>query len=477
VKLDPADESANRSLAGFYITTGRAAVAQPYLEAAASAPNHKWQSTIALADYYLASGRPDDARRVLGAVDGDQLARTAADVRLATIDYDSGATEKAHATIDKIVSKRPTAEAWAVNARFLFAEHRLDDALKAAHAALDLNPAQPVAHYVAGSIAYERGNYTDAEHEFREVLKSNTMTDAANLQLARTALAAGRPDDAIDLAQAAGNTLDARITLARALIAGGQVAQGRAELERLDALAPRAAQPAVILGSLDLDAGNVASARTYASRALERDANAADALILAGRAAVEASDPAAAERFLTRATAADPTSFEAHSLLADLYTSRGDNDKARGVFESLAKHNPQSAAARTAVGIVLERQKRVADARRWYEEALALDPTEPYAAHNLARIYTNDKSNIDAAVRLARVALTRLGDEAQAHDTMGWAYLMSGSPALAVPELQRATAMDPQSTVFRGHFEQARRALEQEPKRPSGLQERPQDVQ
>ncbi len=475
MKLNPADESANRSLAGFYITTGRANAAEPYLKAAASAPGHKWESAIALADYYLASGRRDDARRVLASVDGDQQARTAADVRLATIDYDTGATDKAHATIDKIVAKRPTAEAWAVNARFLLAEHRLDDALKAAQAALDLNAAQPVAHYVAGSIAYERGDYTEADHQFHEVLRSNTMTDAANLQLARTALAAGRPDDAVDLAQAAGNTLDARLTLARALIAGGQVAQGRAELVRLDSLAPRAPQPAVILGSLDLDAGNVGEARRYAARALERDPNAADALILAGRAAVEANDPAGAEQYLTRATAAAPMSFEAHSLLANLYTLRGDNDKARSVFEALAKRDPQSAAARTAVGIVLERQGRVGDARRWYEQALALDPTEPYAAHNLARIYTNDKSNVDAAVRLARVALTRLGDEAQAHDTLGWAYLMSGSPALAVPELQRATAMDPQSTVFRGHFEQARRALDQEPKRPSGLQERPID--
>src|SRR5262249_55771264 len=90
----------------------------------------------------------------------------------------------------------------------------------------------------------------------------------------------------------------------------------------------------------------------------------------------------------------------------------------RKTFESLAAHDPQSGEARTAVGIMLQAQKRDTDARGWYEQALSIDPRQAIAANNLARLYATDRSNIDEAVRLARLAEARLPDDPGVEDTV-----------------------------------------------------------
>jgi Tfp pilus assembly protein PilF len=83
------------------------------------------------------------------------------------------------------------------------------------------------------------------------------------------------------------------------------------------------------------------------------------------QAALSAQDGATAEQYLTRAVARDRSSFDAHALLAQLYVIRGDLERARKTFESRAAHDPQSADARTAVGILLQAAGRDKEARGW----------------------------------------------------------------------------------------------------------------
>ena len=214
----------------------------------------------------MRSGRSGEARTVLQQVTGDNPQITGARVRLAALDYEAGSKEAAHQRIDKILKKNPTAEAWTMKARFLAKERKQDAALPAAQAAIDLDRRMAAAHYIVGAIELERGRFDEAEHAFREVLRLKRTTAEATLQLARTKLAAGKTADAIELAQAAGPALGARLTLARALIADGQVAKARSELLRLELAGATSAGPSLLLGSIDLEDGNIASARAHAAR-------------------------------------------------------------------------------------------------------------------------------------------------------------------------------------------------------------------
>ena len=187
-----------------------------------------------------------------------------------------------------------------------------------------------------------------------------------------------------------------------------------------------------------------------------------DALLLSARLALAADDPVSAEQYLSRVIARDPASFDGHTLLSQIYASRGDLDRARTTLESLAAHAPQSAEARTAVGLVLQAVGRNDDARKWFEQAIALQPDEPIAANKLARLYAADGSNADSAVDLARIAVTRLPDEAEVHDTLGWAYFKAGRLSQAAPELERAVTIDPRDAQYKQHLSELRRAQAQE---------------
>jgi tetratricopeptide (TPR) repeat protein len=456
---NPSSERANRAVALFYLTAHREAAAEPFLQAAARQPNQKLMSTLALADYYTAAHRYEEARAVLEPVAGGPL-RTPAKARLAAIELETGSPEKARALLDGVMKKRPTAEAWAVDAQLLQRERKPDDALESARAAINLDPTIAAAHYVIGTIEFERGHLNEAERALREVLRLGRLTAAANLQLARTTLAAGRAGEAIALAEAAGPALDARLTFARALIADGQTARARAELRRLEATNATSPEPAILLGSLELGAGDVARARDLAARALFLAPGAPDALRLAAQAAMASKDTAAAEQYLTRAIARDPSSFDTHGMLAQLHVARGDFDGARQTLERFAASHADAAAPRTAMGIVLEAAGRPDEARQQYEHAVALDPGEPVASNNLARLYATDESRIDQAIELARTAVARLPGDPDVHDTLGWVAFKAGRLSLAAAELGTAVALNGQEPIYHDHLQEVRRAIE-----------------
>jgi Flp pilus assembly protein TadD len=294
------------------------------------------------------------------------------------------------------------------------------------------------------------------------VLQLNRMTSEATVQLARTKLAEGQTADAIALAESAGPGTEARLTLARALIADGQVARARSELRQLQSGDTTSPEPAVLLGSMDLDDGDLNAARTAAAHALRLAPTSAEALLLSARLALAADDQTSAEQYLSRVIAHDPASFDGHTLLSQIYASRGDLERARTTLESLAAHAPQSGEARTAVGLVLQAAGREADARKWFEQAITLQPDEPIAANKLSRLYSAEGTNPEKAVELARIAVTRLPDDAEVHDTLGWAYLKAGRLSLAGPELERAVAIDPRDPQYKEHLNDLRRALAQE---------------
>jgi predicted Zn-dependent protease len=456
----PASERAQRAAAAFYLAAKRNDEAERYLRAAAAVPDEKLKSTLALADFLIAAKRLNEAQAVLDPVTGPLEA--AAKVRLAAIALQNGSPVDARRLLDAALKKHPTAEGLALNAQLLQMEGRADAALAAARSALEMNATLATAQYVAGTIELDRGNVAQAEQAFRAVLQQDPQMKSANLQLARAKLAAGQAADAIPYAEAAGNDQAARLTLARALIGAGQTARARAELQQLAAANPSATEPAVLLGSIELAAGELRDARLHADRALAVSPANVDALLLAARTALAAHDAADAERLLSRAAAADPRSFDAHLMLAQVRASRGDLAGARATIETIAARRPDVAQARTALGIVLEASNHPGDARTRYEQALALDPGEPIAANNLARIYAADDAKTTEAIELARKAVARLPGDAAAHDTLGWIAYKAGRLTLARSALERAVALDPLDAAARMHLQKVRSAIDAE---------------
>jgi Tfp pilus assembly protein PilF len=149
---EPNNELANRSLAALYIGDGRKAEAEKRLAIAAAHTPQRYRSKLAYADFLMAERRFAAARPVLNEALADPQLADAVKLRLAVIDYEEGARAPARQALSDLLATDATAEAWTVQAEFLYREGEMDEALNAARQALALDPSLPEAQNIADTI-------------------------------------------------------------------------------------------------------------------------------------------------------------------------------------------------------------------------------------------------------------------------------------------------------------------------------------
>ena len=117
--------------------------------------------------------------------------------------------------------------------------------------ALDLDPRLASAHYVIGAIELDRGHLGPAERAFREVLRQNRLVPGATLQLAGRRWRRGGRAKRWSWRRP-GPSLEARLIVARALIADGQTRRPdrAAANRRRSSGVGRGVDPARIAGTL-----------------------------------------------------------------------------------------------------------------------------------------------------------------------------------------------------------------------------------
>lgn len=106
-------------------------------------------------------------------------------------------------------------------------------------------------------------------------------------------------------------------------------------------------------------------------------------------------------------------------------------------------------------------------AAREFEEELKIDPTNANAAYELGEL-ARKAGNLDRARQLFAQAVEHYPDFGQGHLGLGRVLIAQGEPALALPHLEKAAALDPENEfgffqLFQahrelGHTEEARRA-------------------
>jgi tetratricopeptide (TPR) repeat protein len=115
-----------------------------------------------------------------------------------------------------------------------------------------------------------------------------------------------------------------------------------------------------------------------------------------------------------------------------------------GILHEYSANTKAAAKAHRLLGLVLEKTDREAEARPQLEMAVALEP-DFEDGYSLA-IADLDAGDGDAAGKIFAEMIAGLGDTAVLHLEIGRAYLNSDFQPRALPELQKAIAMDPQLT-------------------------------
>ncbi len=164
-------------------------------------------------------------------------------------------------------------------------------------------------------------------------------------------------------------------------------------------------------------------------------------------ASLRASRPPTADGYLRlgrtcfgRLLSAFPKSARTHQLRAETNRVRGANDEATREYRAAIRLRPDDAGLHAALGELYLLVHSPAEARVELETAARLDP-DARTLHLLGRAYLGQDEFAQAVPYLERAVHS--GPELlEAHADLGRAYLRTGKPDLAAPELEKALPLD-----------------------------------
>ncbi len=181
---------------------------------------------------------------------------------------------------------------------------------------------------------------------------------------------------------------------------------------------------------------------------------------------------ASAERALTL----EPNLAEAHAVKARILAQHGRNDAAAAEIDVALRLDRESYEVNRAAAYLRFRQRRLDEAIRYYEKAMALMETDLNSGGMLLTCYTAIR-NTQAALRVARVTLSR-AEKSLAQDPNNATAMGYGSSALAaLGEVERAKdwinrslLIDPGNMNARYNFACALTSLVKEPEVDAALE-------
>ncbi len=193
-------------------------------------------------------------------------------------------------------------------------------------------------------------------------------------------------------------------------------------------------------------------ARARIETLLAAQPNNPDLTMLAAQVYGAQKDMGRAETMLRRTIQYDPSSTRAYGMLATVLMSTGKLDAARAEFDQMSQRDPKNIAAQTMAAMIVHSQNKTGDAKKRYETIINADPTAAVAANNLAWIYAEEGEKLDEALRLAQSAATKLPENPEVSDTIGWIYYKKELPALAVPAFERSVEKAPDNASYHYHL-------------------------
>jgi tetratricopeptide (TPR) repeat protein len=329
-----------------------------------------------------------------------------------------------------------------------------------------------------------------AEENLRQALSFAPSDVAVRLELSALLGQTGRNDQAVPLLEETvrsnPSNAGAREVLVRGYIASGDFAAARVAAQDLITLAPNAAPGHYFSGLLAQNAGKWDEAEKSFARALELAPEAGDTLAALARVRIERGNPAGAELLVRDVIRQQPKNAVAHNLLGEILLSRKAVTEARATFNRAIDVAPKwwlpyrnasltflaEGANAQAISIyergiertgevalvadlaaLYERLRRPEDAIKQYEALVQKDPRSEVALNNLAMLlvsYRTDQASLDRARDL--VAPFANSQNPMLLDTYGWVLVRRGQYAEALPALERAVQLAPNSPALRYHL-------------------------
>ncbi len=148
-----------------------------------------------------------------------------------------------------------------------------------------------------------------------------------------------------------------------------------------------------------------------------------------------------------------PDSVWRHQALAEAYESQGSNDAAIEEFRKVLSMTPHRAGIHYRLGRTLLARSRqttsaadTSEAAKEFQQELDIDPSNANADYELGEIHRN-AGEFDEAQKYFEMALKHYPDFEEAHLGLAAVLVSQQKPALALPHLQKAIALNKENEV------------------------------
>jgi predicted Zn-dependent protease len=418
--------------------------------------------------------------------------RTTVDALLTAHDYSGALTE-----VDALLAQQQTAPRWLARGialrglkrtgesltafeHALYMEPRNQAALRgAAEAAFALHkdkarplvqqllqaePANPVAHAMAGSLAYERGDCAEALTHFASAEPVVSSNRIGVLQFSDCLIAAGKPARAVSLLE----RLEAReddalvsYDLAYALFAAERFDESVTRLEKLRDRQPDNAAVWNLLAAdyskLERTEGALNAYRAACEKAPDEPGFYVDL----ARFAMEHSSTDAAMQVLNAGIRRIPRSAVLLTVRGAIYSFLGEDQKAQADFVLAEQVNPNSGMGTVGRSLHLRDQGKSLEATDMLRQELKKSPKDVVVKYFLAEslITNGSPPSMKEAQGLLQDVLRHRPDDSNVLLGLAKTFLAARDAKAALPLLLRARYLDPESPTILSRLLQTYREL------------------
>ncbi len=509
----PDDDQAKLAYVDFLSTQRSPAQGEKALAAFIDKNPRDYDLRLGLGDVQRRGGKLDAAATTFRAIveDGGDLPQTAlARTRLAAIAAERGKLDEAGALIAEVLAKSPR-DTEALLLRGTLALQRKD----AAAAIADLRSVlgdQPGSVPILRTLARAyllNGESALAEEQLRVAIGLWQRDPGPRVELAQVLMQTNRAPQAVAALEEAvlkfPDDASGRELLVRAYLATNEAAAALRGAADLKTLKPVLAVGPYLAGLAQQASDRPDEAVKEFEAALQLQPTAMDALAALVRVEASRGRVDAAIARVDQAILRAPDNAIARNLMAELHVSKKDYPKAAEQAQRAIKLAPAWSTPYFTLGVsrigsgnleaaiktfsegidatrgdlrlitelsgLFERLNRIDEAVALYERLLKGDPKSELSANNLAMLlvtYRKDAPSTQRALQLS-APFARSGNPALL-DTYGWVRLAGGTMDEALPALERASALAPDSKVIRYHLAMAQVRVGKEAEAKSNLE-------
>lgn len=469
LQKDPTNGAALTRMGAIFFDQGKLGAAFAATRRAVEFQPDNLEARLLLARLKSAAGMAAEARKELRAVLAKNPADPVAIVLLAEIASQPDDIAESRKVLENLPAAAASKPALLVARGVLdVRERRSSEAEQEFKEAQTLDPKFAAASSALGFLYWKSNDLPNAEKAFAAAAAASPARSPQRLQHAQFLLRTDRPEESRQMLEAmTRNTPDflppfvvlaelamserryadcvslldkvlardrfhveALALSARARLETGEIDAALASLERAVKVNPQAAQLHYQLGLTYLAKGDAEKATASLTQAAKVAPGIPVATLALAELNLRRGEAALAITALKQLTEQHPAILEGWTLLAKAYHGQGKLDDALKTYRYIEKSTPPSASTSFFIGLVLEQQKNIAEARQQFEKSAQLRPNYLLPVEQLV--------NLDLAAKQYPSARQRVADYVARNPAESGARMLQARVDLASGDLPQA---------------------------------------